>query len=164
LPTQIGATRLGGVDLNTPRIRSTLAAVLALSAAPGGFTITNLTTKVQTITGQTNYTTRQAAYDLRKLRDRDLLANPGRSRRYTSHHNQPAPSLPFSRYANRSSHPSWPVSAAHAWDATPHLGRNPTPGTQPHTWAQVDRDYETLRINMQALFHDLGITTGTAAA
>jgi hypothetical protein len=63
-----------------------------------------------------------SAYDLRKLRDKDLLAKPGRSRRYTYHHNQPAPSLPFSHYANRSSHPSWPVSAAHAWDATPHLG------------------------------------------
>ncbi|MGH3684662.1 MAG: hypothetical protein ACRDSM_06345 [Pseudonocardiaceae bacterium] len=34
LPTRIGATRIGGVDLNKPRIRSTLAAVLALSEAP----------------------------------------------------------------------------------------------------------------------------------
>jgi hypothetical protein len=28
----------------------------------------------------------------------------------------------------------------------------------------VDRDYETLRIGMQTLFHDLGITTSSAAA
>jgi hypothetical protein len=82
LPTQIGATRIGGVDLNKPRIRSALAAVLALAAAPGGFTVTDLTAKIHAITRHTNYTTRQAAYDLRKLRGKDLLAKPGRSRRY----------------------------------------------------------------------------------
>jgi hypothetical protein len=29
---------------------------------------------------------------------------------------------------------------------------------------RIDRDYETLRINMQTLFHDLGITTNVTAA
>jgi hypothetical protein len=77
LPTRIGATRIGGVDLNKPRIRSTLAAVLALSVAPGGFTVTDLTAKVHAMTGQTTYTTRQATYDPRKLRGKDLLAKPG---------------------------------------------------------------------------------------
>ena len=28
-------------------------------------------------------------------------------------------------------------------------------------WTPVDRDYEKIRINMQTLFHDLGITTTT---
>jgi hypothetical protein len=42
--------------------------------------------------------------------------------------------------------------------------RSPRMGRKPTTWTRVDRDYETLRINMQTLFHDLGITTGTAAA
>jgi hypothetical protein len=32
--------------------------------------------------GQTGYTTRQAAYDLRKLRGKELLVKPGRARRY----------------------------------------------------------------------------------
>ena len=41
---------------------------------------------------------------------------------------------------------------------TPRLGRKPS------TWTRVDRDYETLRIQMQTLFHDLGITTPGAAA
>ncbi|MGH8918549.1 MAG: hypothetical protein ACRD0H_09460, partial [Actinomycetes bacterium] len=39
LPTQIGQTRVGGVDLNKSRIRAALSAALALSAAPGGFTV-----------------------------------------------------------------------------------------------------------------------------
>ena len=52
---------------------------------------------------------------------------------------------------------TWPVSvmtesAALAWDASPHF------------WTRVDRDYETLRIDMQTLFHDLGITPVAAAA
>jgi hypothetical protein len=34
LPSQIGSTRVGGVDLNQPRIRAALAAVLALAPHP----------------------------------------------------------------------------------------------------------------------------------
>ena len=34
------------------------------------------------MTGHTGYTIRQAAYDLRKLRGKDLIAKPGRTRRY----------------------------------------------------------------------------------
>src|SRR3954468_7660472 len=72
-PAQIGATRVGGVDLNKPRIRAALSAVLALSAAAGGFTVAEFTAKVHTMTGHTGYTIRQAAYDLRKLRGKQLV-------------------------------------------------------------------------------------------
>lgn len=41
---------------------------------------------------------------------------------------------------------------------SPRLGRKPA------TWTRIDRDYETLRNNMQTLFHDLGITTTRAAS
>jgi hypothetical protein len=37
-------------------------------------------------------------------------------------------------------------------------------GRKPTHWTRIDRDYETLRINMQTLFHDLGITTSATAA
>jgi hypothetical protein len=57
-------------------------AVLALSAASGGFTVAEFTAKVHTMTGHTGYTIRQAAYDLRKLRGKDLITKPGRTRRY----------------------------------------------------------------------------------
>jgi hypothetical protein len=84
LPSQIGSTRVGGVDLNQPRIRAALQAVLALAPAPGGFTVAQLAAKVQQQTGQTDadYTIRQAAYDLRKLRGKHLVVKPGRSHRY----------------------------------------------------------------------------------
>jgi hypothetical protein len=42
--------------------------------------------------------------------------------------------------------------------------RSPRRGRKPAHWSAIDRDYETLRIDMQTLFHDLGIRTGSAAA
>ncbi|MGH3528188.1 MAG: hypothetical protein ACRDQ6_12870 [Pseudonocardiaceae bacterium] len=42
--------------------------------------------------------------------------------------------------------------------------RSPRMGRKPITWTRIDRDYETLRINMHTLFHDLGITTTRATA
>ena len=41
--------------------------------------------------------------------------------------------------------------------------RSPRRGRKPTHWTRVDRDYETLRTNMQTLFHHLGITTTGAA-
>ena len=81
-PAQLGATRVGGIDLNRARVRAALAAVLALSVASGGFTVAEFTTKVHTMTGHSGYTIRQAAYDLRELRGKELIAKPGRTRRY----------------------------------------------------------------------------------
>ena len=82
LPSQLGATRTGGIDLNKPRIRAALSAALALAPAPGGFTVAEFTAKVRAMTGHNRYTTRQAAYDLRKLRGKGLVHKPGRTRRY----------------------------------------------------------------------------------
>jgi hypothetical protein len=65
LPSQIGATRVGGIDLYRPRMRSALAAVLTLRAAPDGFAIADLTDRVQSMTDGPRPTTPSAAYDLR---------------------------------------------------------------------------------------------------
>jgi hypothetical protein len=63
LPSQMGATRVGGIDLNKARARSALAALVALSVAPGGFTVGDMAAKVRTMTGQSedDYSVRQAA-------------------------------------------------------------------------------------------------------
>jgi len=42
--------------------------------------------------------------------------------------------------------------------------RSPRMGRKPITWTPVDRDYETLRIDLQTLFTHLGITTTQPAA
>src|SRR3954463_5041809 len=87
LPTgsTLGATRVGGIDLNKQRMRDALSAVLALAPAPRGFTVGELAAKVHAMTGTSDadYTVRQAGYDLRKLRGKQLVDKPGRTRRYT---------------------------------------------------------------------------------
>ena len=76
------APESGGIDLDKARTRSVLAAVVALAAAPDGFSVADLATKVHAITGHDTYSTRQAAYDIRKLRGHDLVTKIGRSHRY----------------------------------------------------------------------------------
>ena len=82
--TQLGATRVGGVDLNKPRLHDALRAALALAPAPNGFTVAEFTAKVHALTGHhhTGYSVRQAGYDLRKLRGKRLVDKPGRTRHY----------------------------------------------------------------------------------
>jgi hypothetical protein len=147
LPSQIGSTRIGGVDLNQPRIRAALAAVLALAPAPGGFTVAQLTAKVQAMTGQTDrdYTTRQAAYDLKKLRGKDLVVKPGRSRRY---HAPPEALRTITALLVLRDQVIKPLLAG---VRVPRRGRRPT------TWTRTDRHYEALRLEMKALLNDRGI-------
>ena len=80
-PSQVGRTRVGGVNINQPRMRAVLAAVIALAAAPHGFRCADLAEKVQNSTLE-DYTPRQAAYDLKKLRGKNLVRKIDNSRRY----------------------------------------------------------------------------------
>jgi hypothetical protein len=80
-PSLIGQTRVGGVDINRPRMRSVLQGVITLSAAPQGFQCADLATQVQ-VNIASNYTSRQAAYDLKKLRGKNLVRKIENSRRY----------------------------------------------------------------------------------
>src|SRR4051812_18027131 len=144
-PAQIGATRVGGVDLNKPRIRAALSAVLALSPGSGGFTVAEFTAKVHTMTGHTGYTIRQAAYDLRKLPGKDLITKPGRTRRY---HLEPQNAGTIAALLALREQVIAPILAG---------VRSPRMGRKPITWTSVDRDYEKIRIDMHTLFQDLGI-------
>ena len=149
-PSMIGRTRVGGVDLNKPRTRITLAAVVALAAAPNGFTVADLATKVHALAGHADYTARQAAYDLRKLRGHDLVVKPGRGRRY---HVPPPAARTITALLALREHVIAPIVAG---VRSPRLGRKPA------HWTAVDRDYETIRIGMQTLFRDLALTTEAA--
>jgi hypothetical protein len=152
LPAQVGATRAGGIDLNKPRIRAVLAAVLALAPAPGGFTVTELAAKVSAVDGPAGYTTRQAAYDLRKLRGKNLTVKPGRTRRYQV---PPDAVRTITALLTLRDHVIAPILAGI---------RAPRRGRPPAHWTRIDRDYQALRIDMQTLFRDLGIETLPAAA
>ncbi len=148
VPSLPGATRVSGVDLNKPRMRSVLAATLALSAAPGGFTVAEFAATLHAMTGQAeaDYTVRQAAYDLRKLRGKHLLDKPGRTRRY--------------HVPGQAARTIAAQLTIHGQVIAPIMAgvRSPRRGRRPSTWTAVDRDYEQLRIDMQTLFTDLGIS------
>ena len=127
LASQIGATRVGGIDLNRPRMRNALNAVLALAVAPDGFTVADLADKVRSLTGQTDqdYTVRQAAYDLRKLRGKHLVVKP-----------EPDPPLPRAR-PGRPHHrrPTHPPRSRHRTDPRrrpPTRTRTAAQDTHPH--------------------------------
>ena len=152
LPAQTGVSRIAGIDLNKPRIRAALSAALALAPAPGGFTAADLAARVRTITGHDGYTTRQAAYDLRKLRGKQPIDKPGRTRRY---HVLPPAARTISALLTLRDHVIAPILAG---------VRSPRMGRKPKIWTAVDRDYETLRIGMQTLFQHVRIETLPAAA
>lgn len=80
LPSQRGHRRIAGVDLNKPRMRTVAAAVVALSPKPGGFTVGDLAAKVREMTGwqAEDYSKRRAAYDLAKIRGKDLVERKSR--------------------------------------------------------------------------------------
>jgi len=149
----LGATRIGGVDLNKKRMRDALSAVLALAPAPHGFTVGELAAKVHSITGtsDTEYSVRQAAYDLRKLRGKRLVDKPARSRRY--------------RVPARAARTIAALLTLRDQVIGPILAavRSPRMGRKPAHWTRVDRDYERIRVDMQTLFHDLAIETPLAA-
>jgi hypothetical protein len=148
-PSRLGATRIGGIDINRPRMRAALAAALAMAVAPQGFTVAQFTARVRTMTGQTpeDYTTRQGAYDLRKLRGKQLVAKPGRTRRY--------------RVPGDAARTIAAILTIRDHVIAPLIAgiRTPRRGRPPKQWTNIDRDYETLRLGMQTLLGHLGIDT-----
>ena len=145
-PAQIGATRVGGVDLNKPRIRAALSAVLALSAGIG-----------------------------RLHRRRVHRQGPRHDRAHRLHHpaSRLRPAQTPRQGADHQTRPDPPLPPRHRSTAgtiaalltlreqviAPILAgvRSPRMGRKPITWTSVDRDYEKIRIDMQTLFQDLGI-------
>jgi hypothetical protein len=81
-PTQRGTRRLAGIDLQKPRMRTVCEAALALSATPIGFNARELAYKTGELMGNAEYTARQAAYDMNKLRGKSVVVPIKKSRRY----------------------------------------------------------------------------------
>ena len=100
LPTgsRLGATRVGGVDLNKPRMRDALRAALALAPAPQRVHRRRVHRQGARPHRHIHagYSVRQAGYDLRKLRGKQLVDKPGtdpplpRPAAGRAHHRRPA--------------------------------------------------------------------------
>ena len=82
----VGKAKVGGIDFNKERMRWAGQAVLTLAASAGRFTACRLAEQVRSSTGQTSsqYGPRRAAYDLRKLRAKNMVHRIGKGRRYDS--------------------------------------------------------------------------------
>jgi hypothetical protein len=147
LAARVGKSMVGGIDLNKPRLRHVAHAVIALSASADGFTASALAAQVRAHAnhGMATYGPRQAAYDLKKLRGKQIVQRIGSTRRY-----EPVPSglraitalLVIQDKAIK------PLLAA-AQDSGPTRG-----GQKPQA---IDRHYHDIRLAMNGIFSELGI-------
>jgi hypothetical protein len=146
-PSRVGQSKVGGIDFNKPRIQWVVDSVLALSPTPGGFTASQLARQVQRVSGQpqSTYSPRQAGYDLKKLRGKQMVQRLGRTRRYES---LPQGLKALTALVVLRQKVIEPLLAA-ATQTRPKRGaQNPRP---------IDQYYETLRIGMHGLLHELGV-------
>ena len=146
-PTQIGKTKVGGIDFNKPRMRWVAQAVLALSPSSRGFTASQLAQQVRTLSQQSeaDYGPRRAAYDLKKLRGKQLVRRMGKTAKYEP---IPAGLKAMAALLVLRDKAIKPLLAA-----AQHL--QPTRG--PQNPRPLDIHYQTIRAAMQAVFQELGI-------
>ena len=145
--SQVGKTRVGGINLNQSRIRAVIEAVIALAPTPYGFTASTLAARVRALLGlsENQYTPRQAAYDLKKLRGKAWVCKIDRSRRYepTADGLSVMTALLILREKVIK-----PVLAGAA---------RPKRGPKPKHQSPIDAIYQTIQLAMRNLFDVLGI-------
>ncbi len=146
-PSLVGQSRVAGIDLNKPRVRAVLEAVIALAIWPTGFTASDLAAKVRETLGvsATDYLPRHAAYDLKKLRGKQWVKKKDKSRRYetVSEGLQTMTALIVLREKVIK-----PVLAGAA---------KPTRGGCPKQEHEIDKQYRLVQGEMHSLFHLLGV-------
>ncbi len=146
-PSQVGKTKVGGIDLHKPRMRWVVEAVIALSPSPGGFTASELARQVRLLRKQSpsEYGPRRAAYDLKKLRGKKIVRRIGQTRRYES---IPKGLRAMTALVVLRNKAIKPLLAA-AQELRPSRGaQNPT---------ALDTHYDTIRTAMGGVFQELGL-------
>lgn len=146
-PTQRGAHRVAGVDIQKPRMRAAIEAVLALAPRPEGFTVQELADHTRALLGLggSPYAPRQAAYDLRKLRGKALVNRMGATRRYQA----PVPGIQtLATLLILREKVIKPVLAG---------AGTPKPGRPPKRIHPLDMHYENLQRELRRTFETLGL-------
>jgi hypothetical protein len=146
-PSQVGKTKVGGIDLNKARMRWLIEAVIALSPSPGGFTTSELARQVRALSNQSesDYGPRRAAYDLKKLRGKKIIRRIGQTRRYESLPKGLRAMAALVVLRNKAIKPL----LAGAQEQRPSRGaQNPS---------ALDRHYDTIRAAMRGVFQELGV-------
>lgn len=144
-PAAVGAARVAGINLASARMAAVMESVVALSTQPGGFTSGDLAVEMQERLGVSaaDYQPRQAAYDLKKLRGKKLVAKMGRSRLYEA----PAEGL----------RTLVALGMLREKVLKPVLRNRNLQGPPPRSTNPVDHHYYNLRQEMRRLFKALKI-------
>ena len=146
-PSRIGKTKVGGIDLNKARMRWVAEAAIALSPSPGGFTASDLAHQVRVFSKQSEseYGPRRAAYDLKKLRGKQIVRRVDKTRRY-----EPVVEglKAMAAIVVLRDKAIKPLLAAARQVSPTRQAQNPT---------ALDKHYETIRIAMQGVFSELGV-------
>lgn len=144
---QVGQSRTTGINLNQPRLRAVIAAVLALAPSPRGFTISQLAREVRALLGldEDHYLPRHASYDLKKLRGKQWVHKIGKSRRY-----EPDPDglKVMTALLTLREKVIKPVLAG---------AGKPKRGPKPKWPSGLDIQYGKVQTEMRTLFHILGV-------
>ena len=137
---------MAGIDLNKARNRHVLDAIVGLSTQPDGLTLTQLAHNVRARTGWTakKYSTRNAAYDLSKLRGKKLVRRKDQSRRYLS---DPSGVRTMCAYVLLREKVIKPLLAG----VTRPIGR------PPKALSPLDRHYVNLREELNRTFDTIGL-------
>jgi len=142
----VGKTRIGGVNINNPRTRAAMEAVIALATSPRGFTAAQHAEKVREILATTaaSYSPRQSSYDLKKLRGKDLVRKTSPRGRYY----EPTPDGLRSMAA---------LVVLRDKVIKPLLTYNGRckPGSKTSATADLDARYQAIQREMQKLFRHL---------
>ena len=147
IPSQVGKTKVGGIDLNKSRMRWVIEAVIALSPSPGGFTASELASQVRALSKQSesDYGPRRAAYDLKKLRGKKIVRRIGQTRRYESMTKGLRAMAALVVLRNKAIKPL----LAGMQEQRPARGAQNPSG--------LDTHYDTIRIAMRGVFQELGL-------
>lgn len=146
-PSFLGQTRMAGIDLNKPRIRAVLEALVSLALSPTGFTASDLAAKVRDILNLSPeaYQPRHAAYDLKKFRAKQWLRKIDQSRRYEA---TPTGLQTMSVLLILREKVIKPVLAG---------AGKPKPGPKPQYPTLLDTLYHAIQVAMPNLFQALGV-------
>lgn len=144
-PSAVGAARVAGINLASARMAAVMESVVALSTKPRGFTSGDLAVKMQERlrVSAEDYQPRQAAYDLKKLRGKKLVAKRGKSRLYEA----PAKGLRM----------LVALGMLREKVLKPVLRNRNLQGPPPRSTNSVDHHYYNLRQEMRRLFKALKI-------
>lgn len=149
IPSSVGKTKVGGIDLNKARMRWVIEAVIALALSPStqGFTASELARQVRLLSNQpeSDYGPRRAAYDLKKLRAKNIVRRISQTRRYESTSGGFKALVALVVLRNKAIKPLLAAAQRLRKSRGP---QNPRP---------IDKHYETIPTAMQGVFEELGL-------